>query len=138
MLGATPVDFSVCPTFIRIWKPGLLSTRNAKISIFFNPGLNDRKTLQIEGKAGDLILWSTRLPHGPAPNHSTKPRIAAFVSMGPPLDSPELRAQMKEWWSNKQAPVSWRGLPGQLEIEPGPPAKLTKLGMKLIGMLSWD
>jgi Phytanoyl-CoA dioxygenase (PhyH) len=96
---------------------------------FFNPGLNDRKTLQIEGNAGDLILWSTRLPHGPAPNHSTKPRIAAFVSMGPPLDSPELRAQMKEWWSNKQAPVYWRGLPGQLEIEPGPPAKLTKLGM---------
>jgi len=58
--------------------------------------------------------------------------------MGPPLDSPELRAQMKEWWSNKQAPLSWRGLPVQLEIEPGPPAKLTKLGMKLIGMLSWD
>jgi hypothetical protein len=45
---------------------------------------------------------------------------------------------MKEWWLNKQAPVSWRGLPGQLEIEPGSPAKLTKLGMKLIGMLSWD
>jgi hypothetical protein len=105
---------------------------------FFRPGLNDRKTLQIEGKAGDLILWSTRLPHGPAPNHSTKPRIAAFVSMGPSLDSPELRAQMKEWWSNKQAPVYWRGLPGQLEIEPGPPAKLTKLGMKLIGMSSWN
>jgi hypothetical protein len=105
---------------------------------FFKPGLNDRETLQVEGKAGDLILWSTRLPHGPAPNHSTKPRIAAFVSMGPPPDSPELRAQMKEWWSNKQAPLSWRGLPGQLEIETGPPAKLTRLGMKLIGILSWD
>ena len=34
MLGATPVDFSVCPTFIRTWKPGLLSTRSARISIF--------------------------------------------------------------------------------------------------------
>jgi hypothetical protein len=54
------------------------------------------------------------------------------------LDSAELRAQMKEWWSNKQAPVYWRGLPGQLEIEPGPPAKLTKLGKKLIGILPWD
>ena len=32
-LGATPVDCSVCPTFIRTWKPGLLSTRSARISI---------------------------------------------------------------------------------------------------------
>ena len=33
LLGAMPVDFNVCSTFIRTWKPGLLSTRSARISI---------------------------------------------------------------------------------------------------------
>jgi hypothetical protein len=58
--------------------------------------------------------------------------------MQPPADSPELRASMKEWWLTKQAPDYWRGLPGQLEREPGAPAVLTELGLKLIGQLPWD
>jgi len=105
---------------------------------FFNPGLKDGKTTQIEGKAGDVILWSTKLPHGSAANRSRRPRIAAFVAMEPPEDSPELRASMKKWWLTKQAPDSWRGLPGQLEREPGEPAVLSELGLKLIGVLPWD
>jgi len=105
---------------------------------FFNPGLNSRKTLQIEGKAGDVILWSTRLPHGSAVNLSNRPRMAAFVSMQPPDDSPQLRASMKKWWLTKQAPDYWRGLPGQLETEAGAPARLSQLGLKLIGVIPWD
>ncbi|MGA7409792.1 MAG: phytanoyl-CoA dioxygenase family protein [Bryobacteraceae bacterium] len=104
---------------------------------FFNPGLNDCETIQIEGKAGDVILWSTKLPHGSAANLSDRPRIAAFVSMQPPAPNAELRASMKRWWLSKQAPDSWRGLPGQLETEPGAPAALSELGMKLIGVLPW-
>jgi len=105
---------------------------------FFNPGLENDKTTQIDGRAGDVILWSTKLPHGSASNRSHRPRIAAFVTMEPPEDSPELRASMKEWWLTKRAPDSWRGLPGQLEIEPGEPAVLSELGLKLIGALPWD
>ncbi len=105
---------------------------------FFNPGLNDCRTTQIEGKAGDVILWSTKLPHGSAVNLSNRPRIAAFVSMQPGADSAELRASMKKWRLTKQAPVFWRGLPGQLETEPRAPAVLSELGLKLIGTLSWD
>jgi hypothetical protein len=105
---------------------------------FFKPGLNNCRTTQIEGKAGDVILWSTKLPHGSAANLSHRPRIAAFVSMQPDADCAEHRASMKKWWLTKQAPDSWRGLPGQLESEPGEPAVLSELGMKLIGALHWD
>jgi hypothetical protein len=104
---------------------------------FFNPGLNRWKTTQIEGKAGDVILWSTRLPHGTAANLSKRPRVAAFVSMQPPADDAQLREAMKTWWLTKRAPEYWRGLPGQVDPEPGVPAVLSELGLKLIGVLPW-
>jgi hypothetical protein len=103
---------------------------------FFNPGLNHWKTTQIKGKAGDVILWSTKLPHGSATNLSNRPRVAAFVSMQP-ADNPQLRASMKTWWLTKRAPDQWRGLPGQIDPEPGAPAMLSDLGLKLIGVLPW-
>jgi len=104
---------------------------------FFNPGLNDCKATQVEGKAGDAILWSTKLPHGTATNASDRPRVAAFVSMQPPRDSAQVRESMKTWWLTKRAPDHWRGLPGQLDPEPGSPAVLSELGLKLIGVLPW-
>jgi hypothetical protein len=105
---------------------------------FFEPGLNRWKATQIEGNAGDIILWSTRLPHGTAPNWSFRPRVASFVSMQPPpVDSVKLRESMKVWWLTKRAPDCWRGLPGQLDPEPGAAAVLSGLGMKLIGAVPW-
>lgn len=104
---------------------------------FFNPGLNYWNTTQIEGKAGDVILWSTKLPHGTAPNLSNRPRMAAFVTMQPPSGEGGLRESMKTWWLTKRAPDYWRGLPGQLDPEPGVPAVLSELGLKLIGVLPW-
>ena len=104
---------------------------------FFNPGLNHIKATQIEGKAGDVVLWSSRLPHGTAANLSRRPRIAVFVSMQPPPDSAELRESMKTCWLTKRAPAYWRGLPGQLDPEPGAPAVLSELGLRLTGQLPW-
>jgi hypothetical protein len=104
---------------------------------FFNPNLNEWTTTQVEGKAGDVILFSTKLPHGSATNSSDRPRIAAFVTMQPPSDDVEVRELMKSWWLTKRAPDYWRGMPGQLDPEPGPPAVLSELGMKLIGVLPW-
>ena len=114
--------------------------RNARQSgfDFINPGLKNRRTTQIAGKAGDVILWSTKLPHGSAANLSHRPRIAAFVSMQPSGDPAGRSSALKECWLTKQAPDGWRGLPGQLETEPGPPAVLSELGRKLIGVLPWD
>jgi hypothetical protein len=104
---------------------------------FFNPGLNDRETIQVTADAGDVILWSTKLPHGSASNLSTRPRIAAFISMGPFIETDDYRDSMREWWLTKRAPRCWRGLPGQLDPEPGEPAMLSDLGLKLIGVSPW-
>lgn len=104
---------------------------------FFNPNLNEWTTTQVDGKAGDVILFSSKLPHGSATNSSSKPRIAAFVTMQPPSDDAEARELMKSWWLTKRAPDYWRGMPGQLDPEPGPPAILSELGMKLVGALPW-
>jgi hypothetical protein len=113
--------------------------RNAKRNDFdfFNPGLNRVRAEHITVAAGDVILWSTKLPHGSAANSSKGPRIAAFVSMQIPLDDPQIRESMKTWWLTRRAPDYWRGLPGQLDPEPGEPAILTDLGLKLIGALPW-
>jgi hypothetical protein len=95
----------------------------------------------IEGKAGDIILWSTKLPHGTATNSSNRPRIAAFVTMEPLPEDAELResvkASMRTWWLTKRAPDYWRGLPGQIDPEPGAPALLSELGQTLIGVHPW-
>ena len=104
---------------------------------FFNPNLNECTTTQVEGDAGDVILFSSKLPHGSATNCSNRPRIAAFVTMQPPANDAEVRELMKSWWLTKRAPDYWRGMPGQLDPEPGPPAVLSELGMKLIGVLPW-
>jgi hypothetical protein len=104
---------------------------------FFNPGLNYCRTTQVEGKAGDVILWSTKLPHGTATNLSNHPRIAAFVTMQPPTDYARLRELLQTWWLTKRAPDYWRGMPGQVDPEPGAPAVLSELGLKLIGALPW-
>jgi len=44
---------------------------------------------------------------------------------------------MKTWWLTKRAPDQWRGLPGQMDPQPGEPAVLSKLEKKLIGVLPW-
>lgn len=104
---------------------------------FFYPNLNQSTATQIEGTAGDVILWSSKLPHGSATNSSNCPRIAAFVTMQPASDDTKVRELMKTWWLTKRAPDYWRGLPGQLDPEPGSPAVLSELGLKLIGVLPW-
>lgn len=37
----------------------------------------------IAGRAGDLIIWDNRLPHGSSPNNAAKPRIVQYINMYP-------------------------------------------------------
>ena len=37
----------------------------------------------LEGKAGSLVVWHSLLPHGPAPNVGSAPRVSAYVTMLP-------------------------------------------------------
>jgi len=57
------------------------------------------------------------------------------VSMEPAADDAHIRESMKTWWLTKRAPDYWRGLAGQVDPEPGVPAVLSELGLKLIGVI---
>ena len=37
----------------------------------------------VEGKSGSLVIWHSLLPHGPAPNTGSRPRVSAYVTMLP-------------------------------------------------------
>ncbi|MBX3736139.1 MAG: phytanoyl-CoA dioxygenase family protein [Candidatus Didemnitutus sp.] len=37
----------------------------------------------IGGRAGDLVIWSDKLPHGASPNHGARPRIVQYLNMYP-------------------------------------------------------
>ena len=116
---------------------GWLAAQAAEFD-YDEPSFPDDRVIQIEGRAGDLIVWRPSLPHGPAPNTSDRPRIGFFVNMRrSPIDEGE-RLQSVSWWRENRAPPWWRGLPGQLDPEPGPPARLTPLGRKLVGSDTWD
>jgi hypothetical protein len=100
----------------------------------------------IVGKAGDLVIWDTRLPHGNGHNTSDRPRLAQYISMHrapqPPL-SEEQEARRQErirQWREHAAPRN-RTFPGDERWEEernGATAELTPLGRKLLGLDFWE
>jgi hypothetical protein len=46
----------------------------------------------IAGRAGDLIIWDQRLPHGSRPNRTARPRIVQYINMYP------ARWEQRETW----------------------------------------
>lgn len=137
-VGRNAGGFQCVPQVFRNLGLWLMANAKDESFQFLRPDISQEDAVQIEGQAGDLILWSTLLPHGPAPNFSDRPRVAAFMTLSPPADSDELRNNMRRWWFEKRAPTHWRGMRGLCDPEPGPPAQLTALGECLIGVRSWD
>ena len=94
-----------------------------------------REIVHVPARAGDLIVWDSRLPHGNSTNRSSKPRIAFYVQMFP-ADGALRQAQFESWRTGRCVPW-WRNRPGYDRIEPWPPATLTKLGRRLLGLDEW-
>lgn len=100
----------------------------------------------VPGNAGDLLIWDARLPHGPGWNRSSSPRLMLAVSMfraprqggGWPGVRDWPKEEQIEWWQTKRAPPWWRNVPLQSDPEPGPPAELTPLGRRLVGLDAWE
>jgi hypothetical protein len=100
----------------------------------------------ITGHVGDLIIWNSKLPHGPGANRSRLPRAMLAVTMFPAEESPLRastpltwsRSEQIEWWRTKRAPPWWRDVPNQRDPEPGAPAMLTNLGRRLVGIEKWS
>jgi hypothetical protein len=101
--------------------------------------LADTQGHQIEAvsaQTGDLIMWDYRLPHGNSQNNSAPPRIPFYVSMYPTSDN-RLRRAAIESWKTGHCVRWWRNRPGYDRVEPWPPAALTNLGCRLIGLDGW-
>ena len=43
----------------------------------------DFEVINVPSKAGDLVIWDTRMAHGTSPNRTTVPRFAQYLSTCP-------------------------------------------------------
>ena len=90
-------------------------------------------------RAGDMVIWGTLLPHGNGHNVSDRVRLAQYIMMNPAEENnEELRQARIECWRANRPPAA-TAFPGDPRgIEYGkPPADLTPLGRKLLGLDRW-
>ncbi len=108
-----------------------------------NPDIRDLEIVPIEGEAGDLVIWHTALLHGNGPNRTDQPRLAQYIAMMPadPAQEELRQAQIQRWrhrWPmGHLQPRAFPSDPRQRDETAGPPAHLTNLGRKLVGLDSW-
>ena len=99
----------------------------------------------IPGKAGDLIIWHSALPHGSSPNTANLPRVAQYITMYPAQEEDqEARDHRIEAWRDRLAGLvievtgkCWE-LRREKEHELGRTAKLSPLGRTLLGLDLWE
>ncbi|HXG63857.1 MAG TPA: phytanoyl-CoA dioxygenase family protein [Blastocatellia bacterium] len=106
----------------------------------FKPDISGLRVVKVETKAGDLLIWDSRLAHGIRKNQSEKPRLAQYISMFPAReDDEELRQWRIKSWHDRVAPEGYAfpGDPRNLEQTRYERAKLTGLGEKLLGLRCW-
>jgi hypothetical protein len=99
------------------------------------------KVTPIPMKAGDLVIWDRMLAHGNGRNGGKAPRLAQYVTMHPAAsDNEEARQERIACWRDRHAPSYWeKDIPEPLRgrERSNPPADLTPLGRKLLGLDLW-
>ncbi len=104
------------------------------------PELTGYTIERIPMRAGDLVIWSTLMPHGNGHNVSDLPRLAQYISMFQATEYDDAaRAVRINCWRNHLPPpgAAFPGDPRKLE-EQNPPAELTPLGRQLLGLDRWE
>lgn len=107
----------------------------------YRPDLAGLEITEVDTRAGDLLIWDSRLPHGVRPNTSDRPRLAQYVSMSPAREDDEaLRQGRIRSWLHRTSPAGdvFPGDPREWERRHGTTAALTPLGRKLLGLDLWD
>jgi len=105
--------------------------------VTWNANAAGREVVHVPARAGDLIVWNSRLAHGNSRNLSDRPRLAFYVSMNPAARNAALSAAAIESWHTGRCVPWWRTRPGYDRVEPWAPAHLTPLGRRLIGLDPW-
>ncbi len=103
------------------------------------PDLAELQVERIAGKAGDLLIWHRLLAHGNAPNTSSRPRLAQYITMSPAHFGDEAARQARiKLWRDRLNP-SGTAFPGDERRweEQNDAADLTDLGRKLLGLDAW-
>jgi ectoine hydroxylase-related dioxygenase (phytanoyl-CoA dioxygenase family) len=85
--------------------------------------------------AGDVVLWSSRLPHSNSRNEGTRPRYAFYLQMVP--YSEPFAAELAACWQSGLCQRAWNTLPGHDHAERWAPVSLTALGRRLAGVDAW-
>jgi hypothetical protein len=101
------------------------------------PDFRTEPAVPVEGKAGDFVIWDTRLPHGNGHNSSSQPRFAQFIRMQPARDDDEARAKRVRRIDEREAFEASRD-PRRWEYHHLTPPVLSGLGRKLAGYDRWD
>lgn len=102
------------------------------------PDMTDLEPVAIPGKAGDLLIWHSLLPHGNSRNTSDKPRWCQYISASPSREEDEsLRQYRISLWRDRTHPDAFPGDPRGVERSTGP-ARLTALGRRLLGLDRWE
>ena len=92
--------------------------------------LEGHEPTPVPARAGDLIVFDAMLPHGTERNGADVPRLAQYVTMTPPAGDPEWRIAL---YRDGRSPFPVDA--GR--VEPWPPATLTPLGRRLLGLDAW-
>ena len=117
------------------WIAGQPADRNPR-----KPDLTGYTITKVPMQAGDLVIWSTLMPHGNGHNVSDRPRLAQYITMAPAQEDNEEARQTRVRCWEKNLPPPGKAFPGdprKLEEQRGRPAELTALGRKLIGLDRW-
>ncbi len=102
------------------------------------PDLTDLKPVAIPGKAGDLLIWHSLLPHGNSRNTSDIPRWCQYIYAYPSREKDEaMRQQRVSLWRDRMHPPGFPGDPRGVERRSSP-AHLTALGRRLLGLDRWE
>ncbi|ALS23662.1 phytanoyl-CoA dioxygenase family protein [Paenibacillus naphthalenovorans] len=106
----------------------------------YKPDTTGYTPTKVVTKAGDLLIFNSMQPHGIRPNHSTKPRLAQYISMFPAQEHNEALIQSRiASWSERLTPEGYAfpGDPRHWERIKYDRAVLTPLGEKLLGSRKW-
>jgi hypothetical protein len=103
----------------------------------YRPGpLVADEVLEVPLDVGDLLIFDHHLPHGTVRNLGDRPRVVFYVDFFPAGTPEEAQANIADHEAGVASPW-WRWKPGHDRIERGPPAALTPLGRRLLGVDPW-